>query len=148
MTVECVGAASWVVQLTDSEAEKMGCRRGSMGSDLADMAAELTGCEGHCTAQIYYGKGEMLLFLKEREGERTLVHFPDLEAMLGAAQYCRNAQGSTLYAAEDGYILSFAACPPLSVWDFGHPAPYGSIGGAAALIEIDAVQKLCRVFAL
>ncbi len=148
MTVEHLTADAWLVQLTGSEAADMGCTGEDCGSALADRAAELTGCGGDYAAQIYYGQGEVLLFLTRRSAHCILLHFADLEALLGAAAALDSGAEADLYAAPEGYILTLPDGFSPAVWDFGRPLPYSALHGAAPLIKGTAAAQLREVFGL
>lgn len=148
MTVENIGTAAWVVQLSNDEAEDMGCRKDSYGADLADKAAELTGCGTNCAAQIYYGHGEVLLFLTERGSRQALFRFDDFEALLSAVQTLCTAVKADLYAAEDGYILAISSTVPPSMWDHGRTVPNSALSSATPLIQGCTVETLRKAFNL
>ena len=148
MTVESIGTAAWVVQLSNDEAEDMGCRKDSYGADLADKAAELTGCGTNCAAQIYYGHNEVLLFLTERGSRQALFHFNDFEALLSSVQNVRTAIEADLYAAEDGYILAISSAAPPTMWDHGRTVPNSALSSATPLIQGCAVETLKKAFNL
>ncbi len=116
------------------------------GAEPAEEAARLLDLQ-NVRAEIYRGRRETLLFLREGE-QRCLFWFPDLETLLRAAALLKKAGESRLYAAERGYLLELketAALPP-GFWDLGRRAPTSAGAQSKLLLGPDAVEGLQRFF--